>query len=159
MASMSDPHGASKAGQRLDRHHPADLGGTLSSCSKCGFMIMHTGEHETHVPTDTFLPEVDRLLVLHHWPDADERLVHSAIKVAAGATGFPVSVDQVVEAIWPGYARQVADAHVRIEPLTPMVSHIIRADGRWGRLEVEERENGHHLVYGVVLDASLQDGR
>lgn len=114
-----------------------------------------SGTNEIHLPTITSLPEVDRLLGWYDWPTDAERMVHGAIAAAANrSNGYPVSVDEVVDAIWPGYAHHVQTLGLRIEPLTPMVSHIIRADGRWGRLEIEERPNGHHLVHAVVLDAS-----
>ena len=154
-STPSDPQATAEAGRRLDRHHPADSQGTLSSCSKCGFLVTFSGTQEIHLPTATSLPEVERLLGRYDWPTDAERLVHRAIAAAMITKGsYPVSVDEVVDAIWPGYAQQVKNSGLQIEPLTPMVSHVIGADGRWGRLQVEESANGHHLVYGIVLDAS-----
>src|SRR5579863_3705636 len=54
-------------GQKLDRHHPADSHCTLSSCSKCGFLVTLLGTQEHHLPTDTSLPDVTRLLGFYDW--------------------------------------------------------------------------------------------
>lgn len=109
-----------------------------------------------HLPTDTSLPDVEWLLGWYDWPTDAERVVHLGIVAASKAKGsYPVSVDEVVEAIWPGHAQSVQGTGLSIEPYTPMVSHIVAADGRWGRLNVEEKANGHHLILGIIQDASL----
>lgn len=153
---MSDaPTPIIEAGQRLDRHHPADQTGSLSSCSKCTFLVQRVSATRlVHLPTAESVSRVRKFLTTHgDWPHEFERDVHAGIVAAAAAKGgFPVSLDEVVEAIRPGWTKQ--DFGGVPDSFTANVAHAIGADGRWGRLRIIESETGHHAVLEVVLNAS-----